>query len=147
MASAGCRRRLAAIHAVVDGDGAQIRLAVGCGEVEHQPRRMAVVGVHDERLVDAYGLGEIEHQAGAALHHQTKAERLDQATAAFAGLRRELEGHLWDVDDDTVGIGKRECVQVDLAGQIHDEADLIVVAAEPHVARDRIGVGCRRRRR
>jgi hypothetical protein len=52
---------------------------------------------------------------------------------------------LRDVEDDPVGIGKREGVQVDLAAEIHDETHLRLVAAEARVSRNWKRIGERRR--
>ena len=63
------------------------------------------------------GLRDVEHDARAALHDQAEAERLDQAAAALAGLGRQLERHLRQVDHHAVGIGEREGAQIDLAAR------------------------------
>ena len=107
-------------------------------EVEHQPRRLAVdCASSTNALSIRTGLLDVEHDARAALHHEAEAERLDQPAAALAGLRRQLEGHLRQVDDHAIGVGEREGAQVDLAREVHDEAGAGVVAAEPGVGRDR----------
>ena len=64
-------------------------------------------------------------------------KRLDQTPTVLPRRGRQFEGHLGNIDDDPVGIGEREGMQVDLAGQIHDEAGIRLVAAQPDV-------GCRR---
>ncbi len=84
------------------------------------------------------GLGQVEHHPRAAGHHQPEAERLDQAAPVIAGMRRQLESHLGNIEDEAVGVGERKDVQVDLAIEIHDEAGLGGVAAEPDIGRDRI---------
>ena len=94
-------------------------------------------GVEHEGLVDPHRLRQVEHDARAALHDEAEAERLDQAAAGLAGLGRQLEHHLRQVDDHAIGIGEGEGAQIDLAREIHDEAGLAVVAAEPGVGRDR----------
>ena len=121
----------------VERDFAQETVAVGRDQIEHQPRRRAVGRIDDKGLVDARRLGQVEHHARAARHHQPEAERLDQPSPALAGLRRQLKRDLRDVEDDAIGIGQRKDVQIDLAVEIHDEARLRLVAAEPRVGRHR----------
>ena len=122
----------------VERERAHEGVAVDGDQIEHQPGRLAFGGVEHEGLVDPHRLREVEHDARAALHDQAEAVRLDQPAPLVPGLGRQLEGHLRDVDHDPVGIGQREGPQIDLAGQVHHEADLIVVAAEPGIGRDRV---------
>ena len=134
----GGGRILGAGDLLVLGDLAQKTVAVGRGEVEHQPRRRAVGGIHDEGLVDADRLGDVEHQPRAAGHDQAVAEGLDQTSSAVSGIRRQLKPHLRNIDDDAVGIGERKDVQIDLAVEVHDEAGLRLIAANARV-------GCHRK--
>ena len=122
-------------------------VAVGRGEIDHQPRRLARRGIDHEGLVDPHRLADIHHDARAALHDEAEAERLDQAAAGFAGLGRQVEGHLRQVDHHAIGIGEREGPQIDLLREVHDEAGLGVVAADPGVGRHRIGRRWRARAR
>ena len=108
-------------------------------QIDHQPRRLAGRGLEHEGLVDPHRLADIDHDARAALHDQAEAERLDQAAAGLAGLGRQVERHLRQVDHHPIGIGEREGAQIDLLREIHDEAGLGVIAADPGVGRDRIG--------
>ncbi len=133
----GLRRPLRRQQPILDRNFVQEALPIGGNQVEHEPRRVAGRRIHDEGLVDAHRLGHVEHDARTALHHQPETKRLDQPAAVLPRLRRQLEGHLGDVDDDPVGIGEREGVQVDLAGQIHDEAGIRLVAAQPDIGRRR----------
>ena len=94
-------------------------------------------GVERKRLLDLHRLADVEHDARAALHDEAEAERLDQPPAVLAGLGRQVEGHLRQVDHHAIGVGEREGAQIDLAREIHDEAGERVVAADPGVGRDR----------
>ena len=125
----------------VEREGAHEGVAVDRDQVEHQSGRLALGGVEHEGLVDPHRLGQVEHDARAALHDKPEPVRLDQPAALLARLGRHLEGHLRDVDHHAVGIGQRESAQIDLAREVHHEADLIVVAAEPGIGRHRIGIG------
>ena len=79
---------------------------------------------------------EVDDHAGAALHDQAVAERLDQAAAVFAGPGRELEGHLRHVDDHPIRVGEREGADIDLVAEIDDQAGLRLVAADSDGAGD-----------
>ena len=135
----------AARGAGVERDRAHETVAVGRGQIEHQAGRLIAGGVEHEGLVDPHRPLGVEHDARAALHDQAVAERLDQAAALLAGLGRQLEGDLRQVDHHAIGIGEREGGDVDLLGEVDDKAGLLVVAADAHVG----GGGqrfCRRRR-
>src|SRR5262249_49227645 len=69
------------------------------------------------------------------------AKRLDEAAPLLAGLGRELERHLGHVDDYPIGIGQSKGTDIDLLADIDDEAHLLVVTAEPYLARHREIVG------
>ena len=127
----GLRRWLRRQQAVLDRNFVQEALSIDRNEVEHKARRVTIRRIHDESLVDAHRLGHIKHDTRTALHHQAEAKRLDQPPPVLPHLRRQLEDDLRDIDDDPVGIGKREGVEVDLAGQIHDEAGIRLVATQP----------------
>ena len=60
------------------------------------------------------GLVDVHDDARAALHDEAEAERLDQAAAVVAGVGRQAERHLRQVDHHAVGIGERERPQFDL---------------------------------
>ena len=123
--------------AVLHGDAVQEALAVGGGKIDHQPRRLVVGGGEREGFVHPHRPLGVEHDAGTALHDQAEAERLDQAAAVLAGLRRQLEGHLRQVNHHPVRIGEREGRHIDFLRQIHDKPCLLVVAADPDVGGDR----------
>ncbi len=55
-----------------------------------------------------------------------------------AGLGRQLEVHLGQIDDHPVRIGKRKGREVDLAVQVDHKPGLLVVAADPQVGRDNL---------
>ena len=114
-------------------------------EIEHQPRRLAVGGGEREGLVDPHRPLGVEHDARAALHDQAVAERLHQAAALLAGLGRQLEGDLRQIDHHAIGIGEREGGQIDLLAEVDHKAGLLVVAAEAHVGGHRERVGRRHR--
>ncbi len=137
---------LGAQGAVLHGDVAQKTLAVGGGEIEHQPRRLVPGGTKREGLVHPHRPLGVEHDARAALHDEAVAERLDQAAAVLAGLRGQLEGHLRQIDHHPIGIGEREGRQIDFLAQIHHKTRLLVVAAQAHVGSDRKRGGFRDRR-
>ena len=84
----------------------------------------SLFGFEHEGLVDSGGLGEVDDHAGAALHDQAVAERLDQAAAVFTGAGRELEGHLRHVDDHPIRVGEREGADIDLVAEIDDQPGL-----------------------
>ena len=111
-------------------DVAQEARAVGRGQIEHQPRRLSVDRGKREGLLDPHRPGDVEHDARAALHDQAVAEGLDQAAALLAGMRRQLEGDLRQVDHDSIGIGEREAGDIDLAREVDHETGLFGVAAE-----------------
>ncbi len=83
----------------------------------------------------------VEHDARSALHHQAVAERLDQPPPLLAGLGREVEGDLRQVEHHAIGIGQGEGGDIDLAGRGPYETGLLVIAADTH------GGGGRRCRR
>ena len=87
-------------------------------------------------FLDAYRPLGVDHDAGSALHDQPVAERLDQTAALLGGLGRKLEGDLWQVDHDAVGIGERKCGKVDLAIEIDDKTRLLVVSADAQIGRN-----------
>ena len=66
-----------------------------------------------------------------------KRNALIDAAAVLAGLGRELEIDLGNVDHDAIGIGNGEGPHVDLAGEVDDQPGLLVVAGEPGLARHR----------
>jgi hypothetical protein len=51
-----------------------------------------------------------------------------------------VKGDLREVDDDPVGIGERECPQIDLAREVEDESGLGIVAAKANVGCPRDGL-------
>ena len=67
---------------------------------------------------------QIDDQAGAALHDQAEAERLDQAAARLPGLGRQPERDLRQVHDHPVGVGEGEGAHVDLLAQVEHQAGL-----------------------
>ena len=128
---------------IVLRDRAQETLAVGRRQIEHQPRRLAVAGGEREGLVDPHRALGVEHDARAALHDQPVAERLHQAAALLAGLGRQLEGDLRQIDHHPIGIGQGEGREIELLAEVDHHTGLLVVAADPDVARDRERVGRR----
>ena len=137
-------RQLGAVEAAVEVDPAQKTLAICGRQIEHQPRRCAVGRVDDKGLFDAHGPGEVKNQTRTAFHDQAEAKRLDQAAPALACLRRQLECHLRNVENDPIGIGEGKGVNIDLAAEIHHEPRLRFVAAEPRIRCDRKRIGSRR---
>ena len=106
-------------------------------QIEHQPRRLPAIGRQHEGLVDLHRAFGIEHDARAALHDEAETEGLDQPAPLLAGLVGQLEGDLRHVDDNPVGIGEREGGDIEFLREVHDEAGLLVVAADAHVGRRR----------
>ena len=133
-------------QAVVDRRRAQEGLAIDRREIDHQAGRLAVGGIDHEGAGDPHRPGDVDDDPRAPLHHEAEAERLDDAAAVLAGLRRELEIDLGDVDHHAIGIGDGEGAHVDLAGEVDDEPGLLVVAGEAGLARDRDRLVRRRRR-
>ena len=72
-----------------------------------------------------------------------KRNALTRPRLDLAGLGRQAERHLRQIDHHAIGIGERERPQIDLLGEIHDKAGLGVVAADPGVGRDRMGTPVR----
>ncbi len=124
-------------QAVVDRRRAQERLAVDRREIEHQAGRLALGGVEHERPADPDRTGDVYHDAGAPAHDETESERLDDAPAVLAGLGRELEIDLGNVDDHPIGIGNGEGAHIDPVAEIDHEPGLLVVAGEAGVGRHR----------
>ncbi len=124
-------------QAVVDRGSAQEGLAIDRGEIDHEPGRLAFGGIDHEGAGDPHRPGDVDDDPRAPLHDDAESERLHDAAAVLAGLRRELEIDLGDVDHHAIGIGDGEGPHVDLAGEIDDEPGLLVVAGEAGLARDR----------
>jgi hypothetical protein len=132
------RFRLAALRpSSFEREAAHETLAVGRGDVEHETGRLVMDRIEHEGHVHLRRTGEIDDHARAALHHQAKTECFDQATPRLPDLGRKLERDLRHVHHHPVGVGEGEGADVDLAAQIDDQPGLRIVAAEPHVARDR----------
>ena len=103
----------------------------------HEAGRLALGGIDHEGAGDPHRSGDVDDDARAALHDEAEAERLDDAAAVLAGLRRELEIDLGDIDHHAIGIGDGEGAHIDLAGEVDDEPGLLVVTGEAGLARDR----------
>jgi len=131
---------------VLERDVAQIGVAVGGGQVDHEPCRLALGRGHDEGLVDLHRALGVQDDAGAALHDQAVAEILDQAAAVLACLVGQMEGDLRQVDDDPVRIGERERGEFDLPVNVEDEPGLLVVSADANRGDARHGGGAFGRR-
>ena len=135
-----CSARNGMCGVVLQRDIAQKGLAAGRAQIDDQARRLALAGIDDESLVDMRRPGGIEHDARAALHDQAVAERLDQASPLLAGLGRQLEHDLRQIDHHPIGVGEGESGEIDPAVEIHDKAGLLAVGADPHVACHRMRI-------
>src|SRR5207302_11008646 len=75
--------------------------------------------------------------AGAPLHDEPEAERLDEPAPRLAGLRRELKVDLRQVEHHAIRIGERERCRLDRTAEVENKARAVRVAAESRVGRDR----------
>ena len=137
----GRRRRIgsALLRALPVGkrEVAHESVAIGRDQIEHHPRRHTLGRRQHESLVHADRPLGVDHDPRPALHDKAVAERLDQPPAGLAGLGREPEGDLRQVDDHPVRRCQSKDGQVDLVGEIEDQAGLAIVAGQPHVGRRR----------
>ena len=124
--------------AVVRRERAHEAVAVGRHEIEHQPRRLAARRRPARTPCrSAPACRQSSTMREPPCMTRPKRNALTSPRPVSPVLRRQLEGHLRQVDHHAVGIGEREGAQIDLAREIHDEAGLVVVAADPGVGRDR----------
>jgi hypothetical protein len=132
---------------VLGGLGLTESRLVDRGQLDDEPRGLAICGIQDIGLLDPRRAGQIEDDAGPAGHHQAIAERLDQAASGMPDPRGKLERGLGNVDDHPVGVRQGEGMEIDPAVEVENEPGLLVVAGEAHVLSDRKRRFRRHRRR
>ena len=104
------------------------------GEVDHQPRRLAVRGWQHEGALDRHRLADVEDDARAAPREKPVAPARDEAAPGQSGVGGRSELDLRQIEDDAIGIGKGERADLDLLAEIEDEARLFLVAGDARIA-------------
>jgi hypothetical protein len=112
---------------------------IGLLQLQHQSRRLAVGGIKHGGAGDLHRPGQVEDDSGAARHHQTVSECLDQPSAGCPGAGRQAEIDLGNINDQPVGIGHGKGPKRDGLVEIEDESGLPGIARKSRIGRDRIG--------
>ena len=99
-------------------------------DLQHELGRLAVLALLDGRLVDDHGACDIDDDAGLAGRRLAAAERLDEADGRLARLGRQLQHDVGQLDEDAVGVGEREDLELDGALEPDDEPGARAVAFE-----------------
>ena len=111
-------------------------LTVAFDQIDHQTGRLLVLLGEHIGLVDGDRPLGVDDDPGLARREQAVAESGDQSAPFPARGGGQIEHHLGKIHDHPIRIAEDEGAQIELAGEVEDQAGALVVAGEPRVEGD-----------
>ena len=115
-------------------------VAVGGHEIDDEAGRLIAPCLEHERLIHEERPVHIDDDARLARREQPVAVAGDEAPLLGAETLGHLEADLREIDDDAIGIGEREDVDLDLLRQVGDEPGAGPVASQSRILGDRLAL-------
>ena len=135
-------RRDGGDRAIGDRVALELGAELGIGhrpQVDQQPQRLAIGGRNELRPGDLRRLHQVEHDPRGAGLEQAIAHAGDQALPLQLAAAGDLPVDLAHVDDDAIGIGQGEDLEIAALGQGDDHARQAGLHAQARVGDGRLG--------